>query len=369
VINIKSTSIDNTTYAKFTSGGATETIALAPASGVSQYGYNNVNLLTSIAAGGAARFQGTTNKALKSATISSLPANLPWSESFNGNALLSNGANNVPVSATDGASNVKTNNYQVPITGPGSATLTFDANGNMTSDGLNSYLWDARSKLIGITYPGTGNNSQFLCDGMGRQVQIVETRANAVIATKQFLRYNSAMLEERDATGTTTKKFFAGGQVIGSTVYFYDLDHLGSIRELTDISADTQSIYYYDAFGQQSKIGTVDSDFQFTGYYIHLPSALNMSAFRMYSPSQARWLNRDPIEESGGVNLYAYVSNSPIGAFDPLGLSAIGDKILNEARKLKSRCWSPGAKQCNVLVNMALVSAGAVPQGMEMFKA
>jgi uncharacterized protein RhaS with RHS repeats len=32
------------------------------------------------------------------------------------------------------------------------------------------------------------------------------------------------------------------------------------------------------------------------------------------------WLNRDPIEEEGGLNLYAYVDNNPINEVDPLGL-------------------------------------------------
>ncbi len=38
----------------------------------------------------------------------------------------------------------------------------------------------------------------------------------------------------------------------------------------------------------------------------------------------ARWPNRDPIGELGGINLYAYVGNSPVNFYDPYGL-AIGD--------------------------------------------
>ena len=34
-----------------------------------------------------------------------------------------------------------------------------------------------------------------------------------------------------------------------------------------------------------------------------------------------RWPNRDPIEEEGGLNLYAMVSNDPVNAWDYLGLS------------------------------------------------
>ena len=47
---VKSASINATTYAKTLSGGATETIALAPSTSANLYGYNNLNELTSIAA-------------------------------------------------------------------------------------------------------------------------------------------------------------------------------------------------------------------------------------------------------------------------------------------------------------------------------
>lgn len=35
-----------------------------------------------------------------------------------------------------------------------------------------------------------------------------------------------------------------------------------------------------------------------------------------------RWLNRDPMEELGGINLYAFVRNSPVNLVDPIGLEA-----------------------------------------------
>jgi RHS repeat-associated protein len=41
---------------------------------------------------------------------------------------------------------------------------------------------------------------------------------------------------------------------------------------------------------------------------------------RLYDPLLGRWINRDPIEELGGVNLYAYVENYPTAAIDGLGL-------------------------------------------------
>jgi RHS repeat-associated protein len=41
--------------------------------------------------------------------------------------------------------------------------------------------------------------------------------------------------------------------------------------------------------------------------------------YRYYDPVTGRWPSRDPIEEKGGVNLYGFVGNSGIYAFDILG--------------------------------------------------
>jgi uncharacterized protein RhaS with RHS repeats len=40
---------------------------------------------------------------------------------------------------------------------------------------------------------------------------------------------------------------------------------------------------------------------------------------RPYDPNLGRWIQRDPIGEQGGLNLYAYVNNNPIIYIDPLG--------------------------------------------------
>ena len=41
--------------------------------------------------------------------------------------------------------------------------------------------------------------------------------------------------------------------------------------------------------------------------------------YRFYNPALKRWLNRDPIGEEGGVNLYGFCGNNGIGLIDLLG--------------------------------------------------
>jgi RHS repeat-associated protein len=127
--------------------------------------------------------------------------------------------------------------------------------------------------------------------------------------------------EERDATGTLTKKFFDRGQMNSTTKYFYDLDHLGSISEMTDNSGVIQAQYAFDPYGKVTKFSeNIAADFGYCNYYLHARSSLNMTRTRAYHAQLGRWINRDPIAERGGLNLFAYVLNDPIDSSDPSGL-------------------------------------------------
>jgi RHS repeat-associated protein len=43
-------------------------------------------------------------------------------------------------------------------------------------------------------------------------------------------------------------------------------------------------------------------------------------AYRYYEPNLGRWINRDPIGERGGLNLYGFVGNNGVHSVDELGL-------------------------------------------------
>jgi hypothetical protein len=65
-----------------------------------------------------------------------------------------------------------------------------------------------------------------------------------------------------------------------------------------------------------------------------------ISGLRYYNPSTGRWLSRDPIEENGGLNLYAFVNNDTLNYIDGLGLKLIANLNLNpENPKGMSYTW------------------------------
>jgi RHS repeat-associated protein len=321
-----SQSLNATTYAIATSGGSTETLNLSANIGLSGSEYNDLNQLTSSAAGGTVTIEGSTNRAVQPVQINSNPATMNSTTQFSGTATVTAGTNSVEITATTGnTSSTTTNTYQLTVSGGASQSFTYDANGNMTSDGTRTFTWDAENRLLQITYPGTGNSTQFAYDGLGKCVQIVETTNGTVTSTKQFIWCGNSRCEVRDGSGNLLNQYFALGQVNFSggtgTNYFYTKDHLGSIREMTDSSGTIQAQYAYSPWGEVTKLqGSLDSDFGFTGAYRHQRSGLNLTMYRAYNPALGRWLSRDPLGQSAGTNLYGYVMNNPISRIDPLGL-------------------------------------------------
>ena len=48
----------------------------------------------------------------------------------------------------------------------------------------------------------------------------------------------------------------------------------------------------------------------------------HIGLLRYYNPVDGRWINRDPIEEKGGINLFEFLGNNSVGNLDPTGHEA-----------------------------------------------
>ena len=271
----------------------------------------------------------------------------------------------------EGGSTVHTYAYKYDMAGNRTGE-TIDGGTNAASfNGLNeiasnaqsappaTYTWDAENRLASII--SGSNQSNFSYDGFGRCVEIVD-QTNSVVTSDKHLLWNGLTLaEERDASGANvTKRYYPSGVVLagGSNAgnYYYTFDHLGSISEMTGTSGAIFASYAYDPFGIQSKLsGNLDADFAFTGHYLDAPSGLLLTVFRAYSPSQGRWLSRDPLGETAAMvgNLFTYANNNPVNLIDRLGLDSdaidslvqqyndLLEEQKNQTKNIKPPCAPP----------------------------
>lgn len=109
-------------------------------------------------------------------------------------------------------------------------------------------------------------------------------------------------------------------------------DQLGSVRDVLDGTTGTRvASYDFTPYGATSRSSVTNgTDYQYAGLFYHPASGLNFATLRAMDGGTGRWINRDPIRESAGTNLYAYGSN-PVNGLDPSGLfETEEDKIIRK---------------------------------------
>ncbi len=291
---------------------------------VTTAGYNNLNQMKTIAAGGTMTLEGDTGSEAAAVTVSGSPVAEDVNNRFKVTVTVTSGANAIPIVATDGSGITTSKTAQITISGS-SSTLTYDFNGNLTGDGAKTYEWDVANRLLAINYVGGSNRTEFAYDALNRRTQIVEKTGSTINSTKKFVWIGNSPVEERDGGNTVTKRFFGEGEQIGGTAYLFTKDHLGSVREMVDTSGVAQARYAYDPYGRRTKLsGSLEADFGFTGHYYHATSGLHLALYRAYDANKGRWLSRDPIGEGADLILYRYVWNSPLKFIDRTGLIGEG---------------------------------------------
>jgi YD repeat-containing protein len=97
--------------------------------------------------------------------------------------------------------------------------LTWDANGNLTSDGQRSYSWDAENRLVGITYPGQpGKQTAFTYDGLSRRTAIASTPPGGGSAvTTSYLWCGSDICQARNTGNSAIRSYYDEGEFVPST--------------------------------------------------------------------------------------------------------------------------------------------------------
>ena len=203
------------------------------------------------------------------------------------------------------------------------AAGSYDANGSPTALGGNSYIWDGANRVVNFANSAAHTSSSFTYDGFGRLVRVVDTKSGTVTADHSYFWCGAVRCLGHDNTQSgspVTTQYFAQGIIGSGTAYYYVQDLLGSVTQLVSSSGNVAAQYAYDPYGNRTLVtGTVVSDVGYAGYFYHANSGLEFALYRAYDPVHARWLNRDPLGEAGGLNLYAYVSDTPVSLTDPSG--------------------------------------------------
>ena len=141
-----------------------------------------------------------------------------------------------------------------------SPNQTFDANGNLTSDGVNTYTWDALNQLEAISGPGL--SAAFEYDALGRRIS---KTINGV--TTSFLYDGNDIVAEIQGgavSATYVRSLNIDEPFIRQTASgpeFYHTDALGSVLALTDDTGAVKTTYSYEAFGKTTITGTSSNPF------------------------------------------------------------------------------------------------------------
>lgn len=99
-------------------------------------------------------------------------------------------------------------------------------------------------------------------------------------------------------------------------------------------SSNRVAQYHYDPYGNllASSGPLADANlYRFSSKEYHANSGLVYYLYRYYDSNLQRWVNRDPIEEVEGINLFGFVSNDPTDRVDPFGF-----KDTNEFKKTET---------------------------------
>jgi RHS repeat-associated protein len=198
---------------------------------------------------------------------------------------------------------------------PGPAT--YDAAGEPLTLGNDAFQWDGAHRLLSAT--ASGNTTTFAYDGLGRRTRITQQTGGTTTSDKFYFWCGDTLCLETDAAdgNAITKRYLSEGVQVAGKVLYYTKDRLESVGELVDQSNVLQASYEYDPYGVRSKLsGAMDSDFGFAGLFHESHSGFDLAQYRAYDAPLARWLTRDPIGESGGVNfisqfIYASGATSP----------------------------------------------------------
>lgn len=200
----------------------------------------------------------------------------------------------------------------------GQYPLSYDARGNLTNDGLFALGYNAKNQLVSAS--GQGTNATYAYDALGR-------RASKTVNsnTTSFLYDGSVEIATYDNAGALKERVIPGPGldnvlvvIAGSSKFYQHSDVLGSVMMVTDQAGVIVKKFSYGPYGETDTADT--SPFRHAGRRFDAETGIYFNRARHYAPRLGRFLQPDPIQVTGGINIYVYAANNPIAFVDPSGL-------------------------------------------------
>jgi RHS repeat-associated protein len=240
-------------------------------------------------------------------------------------------------------------NQYIAITGVSSVSPVHDADGNLTDNGELLFAYDGENRLAKVHRKSDGALiATYTYDDQSRRVRKVTTMSAPQGAHDRVFvwdGWNTIGELNHSAGGGSALRYYgwgldlsgsqqgAGG--VGGLVLEFDVpagemylptyDGNGNVMKL--VKASDRSVaasYEYDPYGKvvgSTGAFATGNPWGFSTKYADAELGMLYYGFRYYSPGSGRWSSRDPIEEVGGVNLYAFVNNDPANMVDLFGMS------------------------------------------------
>ena len=206
--------------------------------------------------------------------------------------------------------------------------FTYDANGNLLSDGKYTYSWTKGSLLAKVT--GDSLEATYTYDASG-----IRTSKTVNGVKTEYLTAGGSILAEKKNEKWQQYLYDGSGQLMAirykGADYYYIRDGLMCITGLVDANGGAVVNYRYDSWGKLISItgsmaGTLgkDNPYRFKGYYYDEETGMYYLKSRYYQPEICRFISADErISGIGGImrgyNMYSYCFNNPINMIDPSG--------------------------------------------------
>jgi len=228
------------------------------------------------------------------------------------------------------------------------ATPVYDFDGNMTSGPLpvspttnSTLVWDAENRLVAVKN-GSTTVAAYSYDALSRRISKAVGAATTLYVYDGWnciagytLQNSTFTLQHSylwgmDLSGSMQGAGGVGGLLAvtdrvaaGNPVYYPCFDGNGNVTEYLKADGTVAPHFEYDPFGNTT-VNTDSSNqfaYRFSTKPLDFETGLFYYGYRYYDPATGRWPSRDPIEEEGGVNVYAFTFNNLICEIDLIGNS------------------------------------------------